>query len=388
MIPRTLSNPVSSFSDNVSLHVVVYTDAAGVGGAEISLGNLIASISSNIQVTVVGTSAKVVEAINSYRPQATRFVLPERGISSWITHLKTFQNLRPDILHFNCCTPWANTTGLTAAMLSPKVRIVRVDQLPLRTTDLAMLWRSRALCLRVDAHVAVGQVSAQRMEDFYALGRNSVISIPNGVPDRGIPVDQFSPRSNEISNELIVGSVGRLDAMKGHDILLRALAQVEGVRAVILGDGGQRAALEQLAVNLKIRDRVDFLGWVADPFTYLAKFDVVAMPSRSEGFPLAMVEAMLAARPIVATRVGSIPEAIISEKTGILIEKENVADLATALQQLRDQPHYRFQLGQQARIAATSQWTAKIMAEKYERLWYGLMNTAPKPRIRVPKPRD
>lgn len=387
MTPHTLSSPVSSFADNVPLHVVAYTDAAGIGGAEISLGNLIASVSSNIQVTVVGTSTKVVETISSYRPQTTHFVLPKGGISSWIAHLKTFQNLCPDVFHFNCCTPWANTVGLTAAMLLPKARIVRVDQLPLRTTDLLMLWRSRALCLRVDAHVAVGQVSAQRMEDFYALGRNSVISIPNGVPDRGIPVTQ-SELHHPNETELIVGSIGRLDAMKGHDILLRALAQVEGVRAVILGDGGQRAALEKLAGDLEIRDRVDFLGWVADPFAYLAKFDVVALPSRSEGFPLAMVEAMLAARPVVATRVGSIPEAIISGKTGILIEKESVADLVCALQQLRDQPHYRFQLGQQARAAATSQWTAEIMAGKYERLWHELMNTAPKSRIQVPKPRD
>lgn len=385
MITPTSKPIASTVLERVSLHVVVYTDAAGIGGAEISLGNLIASVSSDIRVTVVGTSKKVVEAISHYRSQTNHFVLPEHGISCWLAHLSTFQQLRPDILHFNCCTPWANTIGLTTALLSSKAKIVRVDQLPLRTTGLATLWRCRALSLRVDAHVAVGQASAYRMEDFYALGRNSVISIPNGVPDRGIPVGQH--RSNK-STEMIVGSIGRLDAMKGHDILLRAIAQVEGVRAVILGDGGQRADLEQLAAELDIRDRVDFLGWIDDPFTYLAQFDVVAMPSRSEGFPLAMVEAMLAARPVVAAQVGSISEAIISGETGILVRKENVTDLANALQQLRDQPQYRFQLGQQARAAAVSQWTAKTMAAKYEQLWYGLMNVAPRPRLRVPRPRD
>lgn len=117
-------------------------------------------------------------------------------------------------------------------------------------------------------------------------------------------------------------------------------------------------------------------------------FDVVALPSRSEGFPLAMVEAMLAARPVVATRVGSIPEAIISGETGILIEKEDLAGLVVALRQLRDQPQFRSQLGQRARVAAISQWTAEVMAAKYERLWYATINTAPRPRIKVPRPRD
>jgi glycosyltransferase involved in cell wall biosynthesis len=374
-------------SRQAPLRVVTYTDAAGIGGAEISLGHLISTVSSHIQITIVGTSAKVVASINKHRPGSTSVVLPHQGILGYLEHIKIFQQIRPHLIHFNCCTPWANNLGLTTALLTSTAKIVRVDQLPLRTTNMSILWRNRALCLRVDAHVAVGQASARRMEDFYALGRDSVISIPNGVPDRGIPVMQNN-LSLDSKNGIVVGSIGRLDAMKGHDILLRAVAQVEGIRAVILGEGAQRAALEQLAVELGVHDRVDLPGWITDPFTYLAKFDVVALPSRSEGFPLAMVEAMLAARPVVAARVGSIPEAIIPGKTGILIEKENVAELAVALQQLRDQPQYRLQLGQQARASAVEHWTAEVMGAKYEQLWYRLASAPSQPRIRVPSPRD
>jgi glycosyltransferase involved in cell wall biosynthesis len=366
------------------LRVVVYTDSAGIGGAEISLGHLVATVDDNIEITVVGVSPVVVNAIADRHPKASRIVLPETGLWSFIAHLKAFRSLNPDIIHCNLCTPWACSTGLTAALLLPNARVVRVDQLPLRTTDALTLWRTRFLSLRVDAHVAVGEASARRMEDFYALGRDTVISIPNGVPDTVEPLELL-PHPNE---DLIVGNIGRLDAMKAQDVLIRAIAQVERVQAFILGDGDQRHALEALANDLGVGDRVHFLGWVDNPRSYLSKFHLIVMPSRSEGFPLAMVEAMLAARPVIATRIGSMPEAIIPGKTGILIEKNDAVGLAEALKQLRDNPGQRLSLGKQAREMAVSHFTVGSMTTSYQKLWYSLTNRPQSPRLRVPRPKD
>lgn len=181
------------------------------------------------------------------------------------------------------------------------------------------------LSLWVDAHVAVGEASARRIEDFYALGRGTVISIPNCVPDVGA-----KPPPVRLDGHIVVGSVGRLDLMKAHDILLRVIAKVAGVRVVILGEGEQRPALEKLAIDLGVSDRIGLLGWVDNPRAYLHEFDVIALPSRSEGFPLAVVEAMLAARPVVATRVGSVLEAVTDGETGILIDKDDIDGLAAA----------------------------------------------------------
>jgi glycosyltransferase involved in cell wall biosynthesis len=364
------------------LQVIVYTDSAGIGGAEMSLGHLVANARDDIHLTVVGVSHLVVNTIADRRPQSNRIVLPESGIRSLIQHYRTFQQLRPDIIHLNLCTPWAGAIGLTAALLVPQARVVRVDQLPLRTTDAWTLWRTRMLCLRVDAHVAVGNASARRMEDFYALGRDSVISIPNGVPDEPTPP---SPRGAPV---MTVGSIGRLDAMKGHDILLRAIAQLENARAIILGEGDYRSTLETLVQQLGISDRVELPGWVDNPRAHLARFDVIAMPSRSEGFPLAMVEAMLASRAVVATRVGSVPEAIVDQQTGILVEKNDVTGFVNALRDLRDNPQQRQQLGQQARAFAVSQFTAAAMTKRYEQLWYHLRSSPPAARLRVARPKD
>ncbi|MEH2066671.1 MAG: glycosyltransferase [Nostoc sp.] len=372
------------------MHVVAYTDSAGIGGAEISLKHLITNVSSTIDVTVVGISQIVVDAIAAERPQAKRVVLPTTGIFSVIAHLQALHQLRPDIVHINTCTPWECTAGLFAALTLPNARVVRVDQLPLRTTDALKLWRTRALLLRVDAHVAVGEASARRMEDFYALGRDKVISIPNCVPDNFTPNSRLQVSSNTLDKEksLVIGSVGRLDAMKGHDILLRALAQVELVSLTILGEGGQRAALEKLAASLGVSDRIYLPGWVDNPSTYIPKFDIFAMPSRSEGFPLAVIEAMLAGLPIVATRVGSIPEAITDGETGLLVNKDDVNGLAAALRQLRDNAQLRLHLGIQAREVAQRNFTVEKMVKRYEDLWQELLSKPQVPRFLVPQPKE
>ncbi len=377
--------PSSSRDSQPAPRVVVYTDSLGLGGAEFSLGHLVAAVSRDMAITVLGLSTAVVDAIASQRPSAEKIVLPPVGLPSIAAHIAILHRLRPDIVHLNLCTPWAGATGLTAALTLPQARVVRVDQLPLRTTDAIALWRTRSLSLRVDAHVAVGEASARRMEDFYALGRNTVLSVPNGVPDIEI---ERAPGPALKEPRLVVGSVGRLDAMKAHDILLRAIAQVEDTHVVVWGDGEERPALEQLAQDLGIGDRVSLPGWVDNPRAYLPNVDIFVLPSRSEGFPLAIVEAMLAARPVIATCVGSVAEAVIEQETGLLIEKNDVMGLVSALRRLKADATLREWMGQRGRAVAVAQFTAQAMAQRYEQIWRQLMIAPRSPRLLVPRPRD
>ncbi|GAA6623850.1 glycosyltransferase [Scytonema sp. NUACC26] len=372
------------------IRIVTYTDSAGIGGAEISLKHLVTNVSTDFQVTAMGTSQLVIDAIASNKPQVSQAILPAKGIHSLIAHLQALHRLQPDIVHINICTPWECAIGLFAALTLPNARVVRVDQLPLRTTDAVKLWRTRALSLRVDAHVAVGEASARRMEDFYALGRRTVISIPNCVPDitqKPTP-SREEERVGSSRQQIVIGCIGRLDAMKGHDILLRAIAQIEGVRVVILGEGGQRTELEKLAVDLGISDRVEFPGWVENPYTWLPQFDIFAMPSRSEGFPLAIVEAMLAALPVVATYVGSIPEAVTDGETGLLVDKDDVEGLAIALRRLKEDSDLRLRFGQQGQDKARRHFTVKHMVDSYERLWNELIEKPQAPRLWIPQPKE
>ncbi len=367
-----------------TLRVVAYTDSVGRGGAEISLGNLLAALPPEIKVVVVAIDRAVIGWIAARRPGTPALVLPD-GARGLAAHIRTFRHLRPDVVHINKSVPWACAVAHIAALLTPGVRVVMVDQLPLRTTEAFLLWRTRALALRADALVAVGQASATRLEDFYALGRGSVCSILNCVP----PVSEVAPEPAEPvpSSVLRIVAVGRLDAMKAHDVLLRALACVTGARLTILGDGGERAALQRLAVELRIGDRVDLRGWVEDPRAHLPRYDVFVLPSRSEGFPLTMVEAMLAGLPIVATPVGSIAEAITDGETGLLVPVNDVEALATALVRLRDDYELRVRLGTRGQAVAEARFTVEHMVDAYAALWRAVIARPRAPRVRVPTPK-
>lgn len=367
-------------SDRPSLRVVAYTDARGRGGAEISLGHLLASLPEEVRPTVVGVDAGVVGWLAERRPGAESLLLPD-GAGALAAHLRAFRRHRPDVVHLNRCVPWACATATAAALLTPRTRVVTVDQLPLRTTRAGVLWRTRALTLRLDAAVAVGAASARRMEDFYALGRGSVHSIPNGVPD--LPPPPRAPRTGPLH----LVSVGRLDPVKGHDVLLRALAHVEGARLTILGEGDDRARLAALARELGIGERVAMPGWAEAPRERLADFDAFVLASRTEGFPLALVEAMLARMPVVATAVGSVPEAVADGETGVLVPPDDPEALAAAIRRLRDDDALRRRLAAAARAAAATRMTADVMAAAYLRLWRELRSRPRAPRLRPPTPK-
>jgi len=301
-----------------------------------SLAHLVAGTAAD--VTVLGSSASVVERVAAGRPA---YVAPLRD------HPRLLARLRPDVVHANLAVPWAGSVGLAASFALPRTRTLAVEQLPLRTTRLPEWLRTRMIAVRLDAHVAVGEAGARRVEDFYALGRGSVRSIGNLVPDSGErPVAEHEG--------FVVGAVGRLDGMKDHALLVRAAARA-GARVVVVGEGGRREGLLRLAASLEVP--LELPGWTDDPWRPLAAADVVVLPSRSEGWPLSLVEAMLAGRPVVATRVGSVPEIVRDGETGLLVDSGDIRALAEALSTLRDDPGRRARLGAAARARATAHLT-------------------------------
>jgi glycogen(starch) synthase len=131
--------------------------------------------------------------------------------------------------------------------------------------------------------------------------------------------------------------VGRLATEKGFDLALSAFAIIvkhfPEVEMAMAGDGPQRSALEQQTESLGLTEKVQWLGWVAPDKipALLATAQVVLIPSRSEGLPRIAVEAALMARPVVATKVGGIPEVVIHQRTGLLVEPENERALAESI---------------------------------------------------------
>jgi glycosyltransferase involved in cell wall biosynthesis len=138
---------------------------------------------------------------------------------------------------------------------------------------------------------------------------------------------------------------------------------------VLVGDGGERARLERLAADLGVGGRVRLVGWVDDPITYLRTFEILVLPSRFEGFPLAVVEAMLAEVPVVASDVGGVREAVLHRETGMLVPPEDPAALASALTSLLDDPQLGQAMGGRGRALALERYTAAAMARSFESLY-------------------
>jgi glycosyltransferase involved in cell wall biosynthesis len=156
-----------------------------------------------------------------------------------------------------------------------------------------------------------------------------------------IPLDQATARQlfNLDPNEFIFGNVGRLHEQKGHKFLLQAMAQMTNQsRLMIVGDGRLREQLMILAAELKISDRVLFLGARADINEFLSAINVFIMPSLWEGQPIALLEALAIGKPCIASSVDGIPEIITDGINGYLVSPKDVETLAKAMDLAIEQP--------------------------------------------------
>jgi glycosyltransferase involved in cell wall biosynthesis len=173
----------------------------------------------------------------------------------------------------------------------------------------------------------------------------------------------------------MIGAIGRLEPQKGIDILIRALADVEGATLLVVGDGSERKGLEELARTVGVADRVIWLGWSEDARSYLGSLDVVALPSRFEGFPLAVLEALLARSAVVAADVGSVAEAVRDGETGLLVPPEDPAALAGAINRMLADVELRQRLGEQGRRLVLERFTAEHMTRAFESLYDELLSS-------------
>ena len=201
--------------------------------------------------------------------------------------------------------------------------------------------------------------------------------LPNPLPaaaEDPARADSAAPRQPELL------AVARLVHQKGLDLLIRAFASLRlppssAWRLVLVGDGPERKALAELAAREGVAERVRFEGFQASPGYFLARASVFVLPSRHEGMPNALLEAMAAALPVVVTDASPGPlEVVEQEVTGLVVPRENVTALTRALERLIADPELRQRLGDAAaeRLHALS-W------EVVEPHWRSVLDLPPAP---------
>lgn len=184
---------------------------------------------------------------------------------------------------------------------------------------------------------------------------------------------QVEPRP--IPAEPVLLCLGRLHRVKGFDLALTALptilARYPSARLVVAGDGPEQAALERQAVQLGVRSAVEFLGWVSpsDVPKLINTASILVMPSRADAFPLVGLHAGFMARPVVAARVGGIPELVVHGETGVLVEAEDSVALAQGIKRLLERPEELQSMGTAARRRCMKLFGFDRIVDAYHRLY-------------------
>ena len=350
------------------MKLVAYTDNVELGGADLSMAHVLERLDPGIDVTVLGVAPAIVERVAAARPTASTRVVrrPSSGhdLRSLAAHVAAIRDLEPDLVHANLSSPWSCQYGIAAAALRRAASVVAVYQLAVPPVSDGQRRMKRLTARGVDRHVGVGERTSRHVEVLVGLPHGSVRTIHNGVPD-----EQREPAPRLVSGGPVIGAIGRIERQKGFDVLIRALARIDHGSLVLVGDGSERGALEELVRTVGVADRVVWAGWNDDARSYLGSFDVFVLPSRFEGFPLALLEALLARSAVVATDVGSVAEAVFDGETGLLVPPEDPVALAHAIERLLVDADLRRGLGERGRALVLDRFTADHMTRAFESLY-------------------
>jgi GalNAc-alpha-(1->4)-GalNAc-alpha-(1->3)-diNAcBac-PP-undecaprenol alpha-1,4-N-acetyl-D-galactosaminyltransferase len=260
-----------------------------------------------------------------------------------------------------------NVLVLMAAM-GLNVPVVISERTDPTKHKLGKVWR----ILRALSYPSAGRLVVQNQSglDFFKPMLGEQIRI---IPNPILPAPEKPGETPCLPHGTVVMTAGRLSHEKGCDLLIRAFAMLAGHypdwRLLILGEGPQRSQLEGLIAELEMSGRVSLPGRVKNPYDYYRKADLFVLPSRYEGLPNSLCEAMACGMPIVAAGCSpGVIEVVQNGVNGLLAEPENVDSLAEAMGNLMGDKDRRDRLGQQARLSVEPYNMERVTA-----LWENLI---------------
>lgn len=242
-------------------------------------------------------------------------------------------------------------------------------------------WISRWSGLFASRFCCVSRDIADEATRRHIVSRDKVRIISNGID-----TDRFQQPGDEpdIRQRLgiapgapVIGTVGRLSEIKRQDLLIRAFADIKRRRCdahlVLVGEGPERDALTAVSRELGVGDSVHLVGQQCEREHYLRIMNIFALSSRSEGMPLAILEAWAAGVPVVASRVGGIPELVEHENNGLLFNSGDAADLANCIEALLEDPDRARRLADSGRARVLSSYRLTHMAQAYHNQYLELL---------------
>jgi glycosyltransferase involved in cell wall biosynthesis len=301
------------------------------------------------------------------------FVYPGANTSfSWAalrTLLGHMRAWRPQVAHTHGALAGRVAAALSGArIVYTKHGLAHAEEQAIQVRSAGGLAKKAAVRLMADRIVAVSE-AVKRALVAQGADPGRIRVIPGGVDLA--PYDNPRPLMPNV-----LGSMGRLQTEKGFDILLQAMRELPPeVRLLLGGEGLLEQELARQVADLGLRQRVDLLGFVPDVPAFHNRTGLFVLASRSEGLGLVIAEAMAAGRPVVATRVGGIPEVVVDGETGLLVAPEDPGALAAAIRRLLADPALAARMGEAGRRRAADLFGARRMAERTATMYEELVGS-------------
>ncbi len=369
------------------MRVLLVMTAREVGGAELYVEHLARALQGRAQFTIVlpdhpnlRAFTERLSAIAEMRP------LPLDQPAQWARVTPVLRRLARahDVIHLNSNHPGSRLgivfgfalSGLPAPLVCVEQRASPLNDIraPRALTPVLpaffRLSRRGAACI-----IAVSRENAELLTRLYGIPPHQIEVVHNAAQLPEMPVGYVARERSAVRAELglamddrLVLTLARLAPNKGHRYLVAAAPSVierfPNTHFLFAGAQDDGATIERLAAQLNVRGHVHLLGFRTDTARLLAASDLFALPSLAEGMPLSVIEALAAGLPVVATRVGGIPEIVTSGENGLLVAPADSQALAHALLAMLGMAHETRERFCQAARRAAAQFTPEVMAER------------------------
>lgn len=368
--------------------ILLYTDTPQIGGAELQIFLLAKFLNKEKFTPILACSNyptlnKWCENFAKENIKVIRLNVKHKHDPRHFFQLKKIiRTEKIDLIHAQIWNPASCRYSFSAAA-STQIPLVITEHDPFKLSPLKNFFKKQTL-KKVAKIIAISNDNKKLLSKLYPQQKSKIVVIKNSIDitwwqsqllrftqeDRKRIKEEIF---NTQENTLIVITVAELHERKGLKYLIEAIPEITrkypNIKFIFVGDGPNRENLEKLATKLKVENYVTFLGRQKEIPQLLKSADIFALPSRREAFGFVNLEAMITALPIVASKVGGIPEIVVDGKTGILVEPENSDALAKALLKLISDARLREKMGIAGQKTVYEKFDAKKTAREYEKVY-------------------
>ena len=371
------------------------------GGAQRHIFDLAANLSQDFDITIgfgsSGCSQELIKKINQQNIKMVNFkhlVRPINPLQDLPAVMEIAQFIRKN--HFDIIHLHSSKAGVIGGLAKTLNRLLGKNPQPkLIYTAHGWVYIEPCAPIKQWLYLMMEKVSARLRDATIVLSekekdvalkqgtakKESVYVIPNGIDLNNLNFLSRAEARKHLGleeNQFIIGAIANLYKTKGLEYLIEALRLINKepgtkskAKMIIVGEGPEREKLESRIKNYELEDKIILAGSIPEACKYLPAFDIFVLPSVKEGFPYALLEAMAAGLPIIATDVGAIPEILENKKTGLIIEPANAFILATSIRNLYFSPPERQMLGINA-AGAVKKFDVQKMIEKTKTVYQKL----------------